>query len=153
MTLGDISVPFLVAVVAFVTALASLAGRARDKATIVAYKDNAAAQDITIRNQGTQIDKLQAEVSSVTTKANVLERTVNSGEKIDAQTEKIDALVMVVSAGNEAIDRHAVAAEDWWSTLHGDLETQTKSITALTLAIGADRRLVGGSHDPERRQT
>jgi hypothetical protein len=132
MTLGDISVPFLVAVVAFVTAVASIAGRARDKATITAYKDNAEAQDLTIKNQGETIGKQAAEIRELQGSVNVLERTANSADKIDAQTAEIVALARVVQAGNTAIDEHAGAAEEWWSQLHTDLGQMHTSIKTMT---------------------
>lgn len=112
--LHDLSLPVIVALVALVTALASLAGRARDKATISAYKDNAEVQDRKIANQAVEIAELKAESQSLQTRCKVLEDTANSGDKIDAQTDEIKSL-------REAIDDHATKAEQWWETLHNDL--------------------------------
>lgn len=121
MNLGDVSLPFLVALVAFVTALASLAGRARDKATIVAYKENADAQDRTIMNQSGEISSLKAENKALDTRCTVLERTANSAELINAQTEVIHEQTLILGQVKDAIDRHAADAETWWATLHEDL--------------------------------
>lgn len=128
MTLGDISIPTILALIAIVTALASLAGRARDKATISAYKDNAEAQDLTIRNQGAEIVELKAANTALDTRCTVLEDTANSGEKIDAQTVEIKLLreeqTKEIGLLRKAVDDHAEAAESWWGILHADLSTR-----------------------------